>query len=62
MDRVCAKLKLPDHEALAPRILDGALADIRRRERVAVEESESNWAPELEQQAHKAMNMGALQK
>lgn len=47
---------LLDYDVLAPRILDGALADVLLRERAAAPESEPNQPLTPEQQAPAAMN------
>jgi hypothetical protein len=51
---------LLDYDVLAPRILDGALAEVLVRERVA-EESEPNQPPAPDHQALAAMDMEASQ-
>lgn len=50
---------LLDYDVLAPRILDGALADVLARERAVEEESESNQAPAPSSQALAAINTEA---
>ena len=47
---------LLDYDVLAPRILDGALADVLLRERAAAPKSEPNQPLTPEQQAPAAMN------
>lgn len=50
---------LLDYDVLAPRILDGALADVLLRERTALQDSEPNQPPALESQAQTAINTEA---
>lgn len=50
---------LLDYDVLAPRILDGALADVLLRERAALQDSDPNQPPALEPQAQTAINTEA---